>query len=264
MRNLVRKLGHFQVIILITLAAVISAEILAYSITKIFSFPYPLPSTPIVTFLVTALLTPFLSWHLLKLLFFIDEMEQKMNFLATYDSMTKLLSRQAFFKQAQIIHNDLQNNQRTYTVCIVDIDNFKLINDTYGHAFGDNVLIELGKIFYKTFTPECIMGRIGGEEFAILLDIDRHQMKLYIEKLQKTVSQSNIAYKNSQIHYTISIGIFENTMSETPIFDDALLKADKALYYAKFTGKDKFVVFSKSLPQIDFPKSTSNLRHRRD
>ncbi|HFQ62273.1 MAG TPA: hypothetical protein ENK39_08260, partial [Epsilonproteobacteria bacterium] len=90
MRHLVRKLGYFQVMLLITLSAVISAEVLAYAIIKIFSFPYPLPSTPIVTFLVTAILAPFISWPLLELLFSLDKMEQKMNDLATYDSMTKL------------------------------------------------------------------------------------------------------------------------------------------------------------------------------
>jgi len=264
MRNLVRKLGHFQVIILITLAAVISAEILAYGVVKIFSFPYPVPSTPVVTFLVTAILTPFLSWHLLKLLFFIDDMEQKMNHLATYDSMTKLLSRQAFFKQAQHLHDDFQKNNQTYSVCIIDIDNFKSINDTYGHALGDKVLINFGQIFYNVFKSDYTIGRIGGEEFALLLYVDIHKAKQYIEVLQEAITQSNILYKGEHVKYTVSIGIFENKTSNTLLFDNALSKADTALYYAKLSGKNKYIVFSESLPKIDFSDAASNLRHRRD
>jgi len=246
MRNLVRKLGHFQVIILITLAAVISAEILAYIIIRIFDFPYPLPSTPVVTFLVTAILTPFISWHLLELLFFIDKMEQKMNDLATYNAMTKVFSRQAFFEQAQKLHQDFQEEGKVYTVCIIDIDNFKSINDNYGHAAGDKVLTHFGEILNQTFIDNNIVGRIGGEEFAVFIDGDTRTCQSIVEKLQRNIALSTTVFKEHPITFTVSIGICENNMTQMSL-DEALSQADKALYHAKRTGKNKMVVFSDEL-----------------
>ena len=246
MRELVQKLGHLQVLLLITLTAVISAEILAYIIAKIFAFPYPFPSTLIVTFLVTIILAPIMSWHLLKLLFYIDKMEQKMHDLATYNAMTKVLTRQAFFEQAQKLHQDFQEEGKVYTVCIIDIDNFKSINDNYGHAAGDKVLTHFGEILNQTFIDNNIVGRIGGEEFAVFIDGDTRTSQNIVEKLQQNIALATTVFKEQSITFTVSIGICENNMTQMSL-DETLSQADKALYHAKRTGKNKMVVFSDKL-----------------
>ncbi|HHD79730.1 MAG TPA: GGDEF domain-containing protein [Epsilonproteobacteria bacterium] len=263
MRHLVRKLGYFQVMVLITLSAIISAEILAYVISEILSFPYPVPSTPVVTFLVTALVTPFISWHLLDLLFKIDKMEQIMHDLAMYDSMTKLLSRQAFFKRSLALHDMCASTQQSYTVAIIDIDDFKSINDTYGHAYGDKILIEFGEVILKVLDASYVIGRIGGEEFALLLNIDKNTMKQEMDKVHQGILDSKVPYKGSSIKYTISIGIFENKTPNTLTFDEALSHADHALYDAKVTGKNKSVIFSKALSNNNILRKASNLRSRK-
>ena len=254
LRYLVQKLGHIQVIILITMVAVIFAEVFAYIVTSTFNFPYLIHSTPIVTFLVTAILTPFISWHLLELLFSIDEMEQKMNHLATYDSMTKLLSRQAFFKRSLDLHTSFKQAHKSYTVAIIDIDNFKSINDTYGHANGDKVLIHFGTLISNILDSNYIIGRIGGEEFAVLSHINMQTMEKEMEKLHHTLVKSKIPYQDKYIKYTLSIGVFENKTPEVISFDEALSQADSALYQAKITGKNQSILFSKKI---------SNLRTRK-
>jgi len=262
-RNVVQKLGHLQVIILITVVAIIFSELFAYLIIKIFSFPYPFPSTPIVTLLVTAILTPFISWHLLELLFSIDALEQKMNYLATYDPMTKLLSRQAFFQRSlNLIDTSLKKSHKSYTVSIIDIDNFKSINDSYGHAYGDKILIHFGSLISKVLDTHYIIGRIGGEEFAILSNIDIKIMKEVMDKLHQSIVKSKILYQNNPITYTISIGIFENKKPNILTFDEALSYADHALYYAKVTGKNKSIIFSETLLNNNSLRKTSNLRSR--
>jgi len=263
MRNLIRRLGHFKVIALITISAIISAEIITYAVIQIFSFPYHLPSTPIVTFLVTVLLAPLILWPLIKLLLFIDELEQKMYNLATYDSMTKLFSRQAFFKRALSLHETFKESNRPYSVCIIDIDNFKSINDTYGHACGDKVLINFGEIFSKIFDSSYIIGRVGGEEFAVVVDTDANTLKEEMDKLHQKVLNTKVPYKNNNILYTISMGIFENKTPNTFTFDEALSNADDALYEAKVTDKNKTVIFSNSLSIRNVSKKTSYSRYRK-
>ena len=263
MRNIVRKLGHIQMTFLITLSAILAAEILAYFIPYVFSFPYLFPSDAIITFLITAILTPFLSWHLLKLLFFVDELEQEMNYLATYDSMTKLLSRQAFFKHSLALHENAKLTKDTYCVCIIDIDNFKYINDTYGHSGGDKVLIHFGTLLSKLYDSNYIVGRIGGEEFSIISKLDITTKHNEMQKIHDTLATSTCTYKNTEIAYTVSIGIFENTMPESITFDEALSHADNALYEAKNTGKNKSVIFNNFNLHTDLPKKASNLRSRK-
>lgn len=257
MREIIRKLGHLQVAILITLAVVISSEILAYTFAKIFSFSFLFPSAFIITFLVAAILTPIASWHLLGLLFSIDELEQKMKYLATYNAMTKTLTRQAFFEQSQKQHEKFQKEEKIYTVCIVDIDNFKSINDTYGHAGGDKVLTSFGQILNQVFTEKSIIGRIGGEEFALFINGDVNKTKAIIEELQETIAKSNILFENKNIKFTVSVGVYENNMLDTVSLEESLSLSDKALYHAKHTGKNKMVIFSDDL----LKNNSTNIRH---
>jgi len=263
MRSVVQKLGHFQVVSLITIVSIIFAELFAYFIADFFSFSYPIPSSLVVTLLATGALTPFISWPLVKLLFAIDEMEKKMNYLATYDPMTKLLSRQAFFKSSLALHEIFLSSKKFYTVAIIDMDNFKLINDTYGHACGDKVLVDFGKALIKLFDSKHVIGRIGGEEFALFFTVDKHEMKQKMGKIHQSILDSTVSYKDSHIKYTVSIGIFENETPNEITLDEALSFADHALYNAKTTGKNKSIIYTEALVNDNTSRKSSNFRSKR-
>ena len=243
MRNTIRKLGHIQLTILVTLVAIVFAQILGYIVLWLLGFPYLVPSTPVGNLAVTAIVTPIISWHLIKLLFSIDTLEQRMNHLATYDPMTKFLSRQAFFERSLEAHRLSVMAKETYTVCIIDIDDFKIINDTYGHTCGDKVLVEFGRIFHEVFGAIEFAGRIGGEEFALMLRVEQAKAKQMMGDLHTAVKASTISCSKNSIDYTISIGIFENKIPSTLILDEALVCADHALYKAKTDGKNQSVVY---------------------
>jgi len=263
-RQFIRKVGHIKLIILITILAIIASELLTYLICKIFSVPYFVPASPLVAFIIPLILVPIGSWQFLKLLFKIDGLEIKMRYLANYDSMTKLLSRQAFFKRSLELHENAISTKKSYIVAIIDLDNFKNINDTYGHSVGDKALINLGKLFQDSFVNSEIVGRIGGEEFALVMYTNSKNQQKMIDNFREKVSKDKLLINNHTIKYTISIGLFNNLSPENVNFHNALSNADYALYHAKVTGKNKTVTFTQSLISQDIPQKSSSLRRNRD
>ncbi len=243
MRRLIDRFGQIKLTILVTLVAILLAEILAWGLSQIFFLGYPAPSAPLLTLLVTAVVTPLLAWHVLKYLLYIERMEQEMHHMATYDPLTHFYTRQAFFIQVQ----QRYQHAPSYAVAFIDVDDFKSINDTYGHAYGDKVLIDIGKRFMQTLGEDCLIGRIGGEEFALVTETDAASMRGQMEILRHAVAHSKIPYRTTPFGYTISIGIFENKSPDTLTIDDALSRADQALYRAKELGKNRTIVYTESL-----------------
>ena len=264
MRRFIRKIGHIKLVILITISAIIASELLIYLISKLFSIPYLIPGSVILAFLIPLILAPIISWHLVKLLLKIDTLEMQMRYLANYDSMTKLLSRQAFFDRSLQLHETCISQKKSYIAAIVDIDNFKHINDTYGHAIGDKILENLGELFKNTFTNSEIIGRIGGEEFTLVMYHSPKNQQKIIDNFREKVSKEKIMVNSHAIHYTISIGLFNNLTPKDLTFEKALSNADYALYHAKVTGKNKMVIFTHSLLSENISKQSSYLRNRID
>lgn len=263
MRESIRKLGHIKMVLIVTVLAIILALTLEFALYKICDITYPIPYTPLVTATVTTILTPLISWYFFKLIFVLDKLEQEMYHLATFDSMTKMLSRQAFFNRSLNLHQKAKEHESPYSICIIDIDNFKAINDTYGHACGDQVLMHFGKLIHRTLGKECIAGRIGGEEFAIVFQVDAHTCKNRIDALHQNISNASVHCNDASIPFTISIGIYENKQPKVNTFDEALSFADDALYDAKATGKNRTVIYSDKLSTKNIAKKSTYIRNRK-
>lgn len=125
---------------------------------------------------------------------------------------------------------------------MMDIDYFKKVNDTYGHKAGDAVLIMLAEIFRKTLREVDIVGRIGGEEFAVLLPETDKEMAVEVgERLRVNIESSKVSIENGQpINFTVSIGV-TSLKDKDANLDMLLSLADKALYEAKESGRNKVV-----------------------
>ena len=159
-----------------------------------------------------------------------------------------------FYNRRQLeerIKQEVSNAQRQGApLCgiMTDIDLFKRVNDTYGHAVGDLVLKTIAKAIRGQLREYDIAGRYGGEEFSILLPFTRlDEAQMVAERLRKTVESKVIDISKvnpdadvKEIGVTISLGIYE--MQENDSDEDLLKKADKALYEAKNTGRNKVVV----------------------
>jgi diguanylate cyclase len=170
----------------------------------------------------------------------LSELIQEINFAQyQFDPLTKLLNRRAFKKILEYEFNLLQRNNRRCTVAFVDIDRFKLINDTYGHAAGDAVLKGLADLFLKQLRGYDTVGRFGGEEFIFCLpNTALTSAKKIMGRLRRKVEQMRMQSIDGKIlHVTISIGIAELNGKGT--IDRTLRHADSALYKAKEAGRNR-------------------------
>jgi len=131
-----------------------------------------------------------------------------------------------------------KNNK--YTLAIIDIDKFKLINDNYGHDVGDYVLKDLAALISNKIRSTDIFARWGGEEFVLILDTaDLLQAQNIADNIRKEVEIFKFKTVNK---VTISIGISE-FKNKNDTFEDIFKKADQALYQAKSTGRNKVYVY---------------------
>lgn len=160
---------------------------------------------------------------------------------ASKDYLTKLFNRRKFNTLIQYEISQLKRNkQRNLSLIIIDLDNFKYINDTYGHDTGDEILIDLARIFKLSCRDSDILCRWGGEEFALALPettIDNGM--LVAQKIRKSV-ESHIFAKDLQL--TCSLGVAQFHSDDT--YAEFFKRADEALYCAKNSGKNKVVLES--------------------
>jgi len=161
--------------------------------------------------------------------------------MATQDMLTKLPNRKQILR---IVHNRFEYYQRYrngFALLMVDVDNFKHINDTHGHIAGDEVLRDIGKIFKDTLRSFDSAGRYGGEEFlVVLVDSGEDNAKQVAERIRQAVENHSVVHENQTIQVTVSIGIA--MVSGDDAGENSLInRADKALYAAKKNGRNQTV-----------------------
>ncbi len=153
------------------------------------------------------------------------------------DSLTGLLNHAQIQLAAERVFLQYRRNKMTFTIAMIDIDNFKSVNDTYGHLNGDRVLKALAQLFQQRLRVTDYIGRFGGEEFLMIMpDMNIHDAGNLINSLRKSFSQ--IKFKDSTYSFNVSFsaGIAENTGMEN--FMEQIKFADEALYRAKERGRN--------------------------
>ncbi|MCP5455898.1 MAG: diguanylate cyclase [Thermotogae bacterium] len=159
--------------------------------------------------------------------------------LANIDELSGLFNRRYFMEKS---HNAFEKN-KFFCVAMIDIDFFKNINDSFGHASGDYAIKRFGELFINSFPENCILGRLGGEEFAVLFEGEEIKKSLEeCEKFRKIIENEIFSFENKKFNFTISIGLTCNKEFNLS-FEELLNLSDKALYSAKDSGRNKTVVF---------------------
>jgi diguanylate cyclase (GGDEF)-like protein len=167
--------------------------------------------------------------------------EMELRLIATTDSLTGAMTRRAVFEAAG---RDLALARRKsfdLSCAVLDIDHFKSINDTLGHAAGDLVLREIVNVCRHNLRTSDYIGRIGGEEFAIILQDTDEMVALDIaERMRSGIERLAIGFDGKKVPVTASFGVAGRTPA-TGSFDDLLREADTALYVAKANGRNRIV-----------------------
>jgi diguanylate cyclase (GGDEF)-like protein len=177
-----------------------------------------------------------------------ERAEQSHKAAAMIDPLTSLINRRGFFLESARIARRQAENPQLAAVLLVDLDNFKSINDRFGHAVGDKVL----QIFADTATQAVrqsdFVGRLGGEEFAAVLhDVGRERALVIAERMRAAFAEATATVDGCAVGATASVGM---VLSDRPEFDvsELLVQADRALYEAKERGRNRVELASADRP----------------
>jgi diguanylate cyclase (GGDEF)-like protein len=150
--------------------------------------------------------------------------------IATIDVLTRIPNRRATQAFLEKERSRAERSQDEFSILLVDIDDFKQVNDRWGHAVGDDVLVKTASLFQSMIRKQDLVGRWGGEEFLIIVP-GRCNSEALAERIRSEVGAVEFRQGNTPFHITVSIGIA--CANRTSSVDEVLKKADDALYEAK-------------------------------
>lgn len=171
------------------------------------------------------------------------EQEETLKYLAYHDMLTSLPNRRMFVEQLEVAIQRLDEENRLFAILLLDIDNFKQINDSYGHEIGDKVIVEFSSRISHVVGERGLVARLGGDEFVILMKdfMNEEQVIDTARQINELVKQ-DIQIQHTHLQITTSIGI-SICNRETVTAAQILRYADEALYNVKDMGKDAFSVY---------------------
>jgi len=178
------------------------------------------------------------------------ESEERYRALSVTDSLTGLFNRRHFFELAGKEFRRVERHSLPVAIIMLDIDHFKLVNDTRGHASGDKVLQAVAQCLRSSLRQNDIAGRYGGEEFVVLLpETDLEAAKLVAERFRSGIAEEPMAVEGGALAVTASLGVSayvgkgSSNGSVDHLVETIVDQADQALYQAKHSGRNRVVAF---------------------
>jgi len=173
--------------------------------------------------------------------------EAELSWLAGHDTLTDLLTRRAFFEQADEVISSARRRNHPVSVLVVDADHFKDINDRFGHHTGDEVLRSIARACKTSVRADDVVGRLGGEEFALVMGgADLELAMASADNLRARIAHIPIDHPNGEVHVTVSIGVAQAHLWAESL-PELLQRADAAMYQAKQDGRNRAVAFPNKL-----------------
>jgi diguanylate cyclase (GGDEF)-like protein len=167
------------------------------------------------------------------------QIEEKLKELATTDELTRIYNRRHSLELSSREFERIKRYGAALSMLMVDIDNFKSVNDTYGHNVGDEALKAFAEIGKSVLRKVDVFGRIGGEEFAVLFpDTELNDAIILAERLRQAIQESCVQTSKGPIHFSISVGVTHVTERLHNI-GDLLKVTDGALYRVKENGRNR-------------------------
>lgn len=209
------------------------AAVLAYFDLLPYSFTSALGFGGSTTILIASSVTALLAWLVGTAIHELSISRAEFERLSRMDALSGLLNRRAFVEAAMAA-------RAPGFLVLFDIDRFKPVNDRYGRAAGDDVIVAVSEELQRVFPPPHLVGRFGGEEFAVLAACgDRDDCRLLIEELRRSVAAHRVDVGDRDIAVTLSAGIAD--WADGRPFEATFEAADRALYLAKSLGRDRAI-----------------------
>ncbi len=159
---------------------------------------------------------------------------------AMFDPLTHLWNRRGGMALINEVLRDAQQFDHSFGLCMADLDDFKSVNDRFGHGVGDEVLLKSAAAIVRAVRPDDIVCRYGGEEFIVLIrDVDARACFRVAERIRASISQSPIRTREATVPTTISMGIAIREKGDDRTLEQLVQAADQALYKSKDTGRDR-------------------------
>jgi len=172
----------------------------------------------------------------------LDKSNRRLHTLARTDPLTQLPNRRAILEKIDYEKLKFERSKQVFTVAMIDLDNFKVINDKYGHECGDFVLKQISNLMIDLVRKQDIVGRYGGEEFILLLPQTNSHGALHVTQLiLEQIAKFPITFKDKEISLTVTMGVSDYTDEETTI-NDLIKRSDKAMRKGKAQGKNRVII----------------------
>lgn len=188
--------------------------------------------------LLNLCITLFTMFYISNLYFFeMKVANEKLTYYSDHDLMTGLFNRRFF---EHIMQRNKEENENKYTIAIFDIDDFKKVNDTFGHQAGDEVLKTVSKTIEESSSNEYVTVRWGGEEFVLYMPhTDEITAYEHLDYLRKRISNTEVNFEDKKIKVTVTVGMCTGTSLTD--YELVIRNADDRLYYGKRNGKNRVV-----------------------
>ncbi len=181
-------------------------------------------------------------------------LKEQIYYQANHDKITGLLNRHAFEFELQTLITQMKTTKKHATLCYIDIDEFKIINDSCGHHTGDQLLHNISNLLAQKLYCDDVIARVGGDEFCMILwDVDNKSVELRVQTVIDQVAAYRFVWEEKVFHVSVSIGLVHVEAGASDAVS-LVQEADLACYQAKSNGKNQFCVYESSGLQESFRK----------
>jgi diguanylate cyclase (GGDEF)-like protein len=211
--------------------------IYAYSNKKVIAGMYAFNA--FIAFTMTILFSLLFTFEIRNAQLVMERRNRRLDVIASLDPLTGLLNRRSMEQHLNTSIRKAKEQNRAFSLVLCDIDDFKKVNDTYGHDCGDQVLIKVSDIIRSHMREFDFVCRWGGEEILILLDCDINVAKLVVERIRYEINVAPLYFDETNVAFTMTFGI--STYTDQCTVDSLIQQADEKLYIGKRNGKNKVV-----------------------
>lgn len=193
----------------------------------------------VIAFVMLVVFSAFFALEIRYMHKKLERENRRLGEIANFDPLTHLLNRRSMNLHLKSTLDNAEKNGNPFCLMLVDIDDFKKVNDTYGHDCGDEVLVTIAELLSSAVRADDAICRWGGEELLILLRADLDVAKKVAQRICEGIANTNIQYKENEVNVTVTIGMSAYEKDKT--IRSMVEEADNNLYYGKNHGKNQYV-----------------------